>query len=229
MRITKKMYFYARLAILALVILSALYLMYYRVEKYIDFVDENDKVVDKDKFEKEEQEQAEEFITENDCVLELGARYGTVSVVINKKLSNPTDHIVVEPDSDVWEALEKNKKKSDSHFFIVKGIISETKLSLEKSGYGTTQIEDKSSTLPHFTFDQVKAMVDKPFTVLVADCEGCIQQFLNENTEILQTLRLILLEEDQGDKCDYKAVKKLLHDYNFTLLRPGFHSVWVRK
>lgn len=195
----------------------------------MDFVDENDNIVDKDKFEKEEQEQAEEYIMENDCVLELGARYGTVSVIINKKLSNPSDHVVVEPDSDVWAALEKNKKKSDSHFYILKGIISETKFSLQKSGYGTTQVEDKSSTLPHFSFEQVKGMVNKPFTVLVADCEGCIEQFLNENTEILQTLRLILLEEDQGDKCDYKAVKKLLNDYNFTAIKPGFHSVWVRK
>jgi hypothetical protein len=55
-------------------------------------------------------------------------------------------------------------------------------------------------------------MVDTPFTALVADCEGCIEHFLNENTEILKTVRIILLEEDMPDKCNYPAVKKLLKE-----------------
>ena len=209
MRISKKnlkLFLYFAVAVIGLGVLMCIN---YR-EGFTDFFDENNNKIDTQAMEKEEQDQAEEFIKSNDCVLELGGRYGTVSAIINKKLSNTRAHVVVEPDSDVWEALERNKKNSKSDFHIVKGLISNKKLSLQKDGYGTRQILDESSNLPIFTFNQIQLMVDKPFTALVVDCEGCIEQFLNENTEILQTLRIILLEEDFPNNCNYPAVKKLL-------------------
>ena len=61
------------------------------------------------RLEKQEQNLAKKYIKENDIVLELGARYGSVSCVINSKLSNKNNQVSVEPDSIVWEALEKNK------------------------------------------------------------------------------------------------------------------------
>ena len=226
MRITKKkrkLCFFIALALLVLALC-----LYINKEGFENFYDENNKKIDIEKIEKEEQEQAQEYIKDFDCVLELGARYGTVSEIINKKLKNPLNHVVVEPDCDVWESLEKNKKNSGSQFQIIKGFISNKKLSLKKGGYGTNQIADESSTIPHFTFNQVKAMVTMPFTALVADCEGCIEDFLKENTEILNTVRIILLEEDFPDKCNYGAVKKLFNDFSLYEAKPGFHSVWIR-
>lgn len=44
--------------------------------------------VDTDKIEKPEQDLANKYILENDVVLELGARYGSVSCTINNKLKN---------------------------------------------------------------------------------------------------------------------------------------------
>ena len=229
MRLSKNKYnlFFACVIIIFLIVM-----IYFNFkEEFMNFYDENDNKIDHLREEKIEQDQAEEFIEQNDCVLELGARYGTVSAVINKKLLNPYNHVVVEPDDDVWDALEKNKIRNDCKFQIVRGIISNKKLSLIKSGYATKQKEDTSSSLPHFTFSQIRNMVDKPFSALVADCEGCIEPFLNENTNILKTLRIIILEED-ADISNYDNVKKLLIKNDFEQIRSEFNglwrSVWVR-
>ena len=44
--------------------------------------------VDIEHIEKHEQDLSKQYILENDIVLELGARYGSVSCVINSKLNN---------------------------------------------------------------------------------------------------------------------------------------------
>jgi hypothetical protein len=192
-------------------------------------IDEKGNKIDINTVEKEEQDQANEYILPTDCVLELGARYGSVSVIINKKLDNPKLHVVVEPDEEVWDALETNKKNRESQFHIVKGFISNKKLGLNKGGYGSNQFEDEKSTIPNVSMEQVTALVGTPFTALVADCEGCIEMFLNENPSLLKTLRLILLEEDFTDKCNYDNVKRMLRENNFKEIKPGFHCVWVRE
>lgn len=52
------------------------------------FYDRHGKVIDTATLETEEQELAKKYIEPNDIVLELGARYGTVSCAINGKLAN---------------------------------------------------------------------------------------------------------------------------------------------
>lgn len=227
MRLSKKSKFLLY-AVIVIILLSALYLYTYS-EGYTNLYDEHNKKLDLDTWEKEEQDDAKKYILPTDCVLELGARYGTVSVVINKKLNNPLLHVVVEPDNDVWTALEKNKENSNSKFHIIKGLLSNKKFSLAKGGVRTRQVEDKESTMPHFSFDEVTKLVNKPFTVLVADCEGCIEHFLTENVEILENLRLVLLEEDEPDNCNYAIVKQLFNDYSLKQVKSGFRSVWIRQ
>jgi hypothetical protein len=73
--------------------------------------------------EKHEQDLANKYILENDIVLELGARYGSVSCTINSKLNNKNNQVVVEPDDRVWDALEKNKNNNNCEFNIVKGLL----------------------------------------------------------------------------------------------------------
>ena len=54
----------------------------------MDIRDNKGNKINIEKIEKEEQVLAEKYILEDDIVLELGARYGSVSCVINKKLNN---------------------------------------------------------------------------------------------------------------------------------------------
>ena len=84
------------------------------------FVNHLGEIIDIDRFEREEQDLAREYICPSDIVLELGARYGTVSCVINNALSTKKHHVAVEPDSRVWDALEQNRKHHKADFHILK-------------------------------------------------------------------------------------------------------------
>ena len=186
------------------------------------------------RFEKQEQNLAKKYIKKNDVVLELGARYGSVSCVINSKLSNKTNQVSVEPDSRVWEALEKNKKLNNCMFNIVKGFISEKKMDLTNiesyhGGYGSTFIYNENSKIPSYTLDEIKKKFNLKFNVFVADCEGCLEVFFDENPKIFKDLRLIMFEADYPDKCNYEKIRRLLLQNNFKAILTGFQNVYIKK
>ena len=68
-------------------------------------LDQHGNKINTDIMEIHEQHLARQFIEETDVVLELGARYGSVSCIINSKLNVKTNQVVVEPDERVWNAL----------------------------------------------------------------------------------------------------------------------------
>jgi FkbM family methyltransferase len=196
-------------------------------------VDFNGNKVDTERIEKTEQYLANKYILENDVVLELGARYGSVSCIINSKLNNKKNQVVVEPDDRVWDALEKNRINNACEFNIVKGFISNKKLSLTNldvyiDGYGATFVEDSYTKIPSYSLDEIMKTYNLKFNVLVADCEGFLEVFLDENPKIYDSLRLIIFEADYAEKCNYDKIKKNLHKNNFKKLIEGHQNVWVR-
>ena len=181
-----------------------------------------------------EQAMAEAYIQPEDVVLELGARYGSVSCRINLKLSDKTNQVSVEPDSSVWEALEKNRDSNNCKFHIVKGCISKTPRLLinEKAanGYAATTVENPISTMPHFTLDEVKQKYAiENFTVLFADCEGCLGYFFKENPTLWDSLRLFIFEADNPRECDYRTIVNTLAEKGFVEVKGGFHAVWRKE
>ena len=52
------------------------------------FYNENNEIIKHNIYEKTEQNLVNKYINEDDIVLELGARYGTVSCLINSKLNS---------------------------------------------------------------------------------------------------------------------------------------------
>lgn len=183
--------------------------------------------------EKPEQDLANEYINKNDIVLELGARYGSVSCIINSKLNNKQNQVVVEPDNRVWSALEKNKQNNNCEFNIVKGFISNKKLDLTNlevclDGYGSTFIENNNTTIPSYSLDEIKKKYNLNFNVLVADCEGFLEVFFDENPDFYKDLRLIIFEADYPDKCNYDKIKNNLIHYNFIKILEGHQNVWIK-
>jgi hypothetical protein len=56
------------------------------------------------------------------------------------------------------------------------------------------------------------------FNVLVADCEGFLETFLDENDGFLDQLRLIIFEEDRPHACNYTKIKENLVKNGFKLI-----------
>lgn len=198
------------------------------------YINENSNTVNHLEFETTEQLIALKYIKPDDIVLELGARYGTVSCVVNKLLNNKNNQVSVEPDKNVWNALDLNLTNNKCNTNVVKGFISKKSLSLNENGYSSMQQIDNSTTTPNYTLDQVKEKYNiSNFTVLIVDCEGCMESFLNENPEILSTLRLVTFEEDQPHICNYDNIKKMLTQNNFYEVENTFdvvnRPVWIKK
>ena len=198
----------------------------------MNIYDHHGKPININIYEKEEQELAKRFIKKDDVVLELGARYGSVSCVINHNLRCKTNQVVVEPDERVWEALERNKKENHCGFHIVKGFLSSKPLGLvipnSTYGYETTSKEDIGSTISFYSLEAIQDKYKLTFNVLVADCEGFLEQFIDENPTLLTTLRLILFEADCPEKCDYKKIKSILEKNDFIEYKKGFQNVWEK-
>jgi len=204
-----------------------------------DIRDENNNIININTFEKTEQDFAYKYIEPNDIVLELGARYGSVSCIINCKLDNKTNQVSVEPDSNIWKALENNKKNNNCKFNIVKGFVSNKKLDLIKTdssgkdlGYGVMSVENNNSSIKSYTLEQIQKKYNLKFNVLVADCEGFLETFFDENPTIYDDLRLIIFEADNSDKCNYDKIRNNLASKNFINKEEGFlngfQNVWIK-
>jgi FkbM family methyltransferase len=197
------------------------------------FHDENGKVINHAKLEVQEQSLAREYIQSGDCVLELGARYGTVSVAINQRLHDKRGHVCVEPDERVWAALDANLALNGCSPRVWKGYVSRVRQSLTNlhvyyGGYGATSIPDEKSGASHTTVHELEAEVGRPFNVLVADCEGFLEAFLRENPALLESLRMAIFEADYPDKCNYEYVRRSFNAAGLVPIRTGFQNVYVR-
>jgi FkbM family methyltransferase len=184
------------------------------------------------RYEKREQDLVTQYIEKDDVVFELGGRYGSVSCTINSKLHLKTNQVVVEPDQRVWDALERNKRANNCGFHIVKGFVSNKKLSLTNldcyNGYGATSVEDSSSSVPSYTMKEIIQRYKLEFNVLVADCEGFLETFFDENPDFYNGLRLVMFEADYTSKCNYTKIRNELQNKGFREVVNGHQNVWIK-
>jgi len=194
----------------------------------MDIRDECGQRIDINSVEKAEQDLANKYIDKNDVVFELGARYGSVSCTINLKLKCKTNQLVVEPDQKVWEALERNKVANGCEFHIIKGFISNKKLNLTGEGYSSSFVEDDNTNIPSYSLDDIKRQYNLKFNVLIADCEGFLETFFDENPTFYDNLRLIIFEEDCPSKCNYSKIRGALKMKGFKEIYNYHQNVWLK-
>jgi FkbM family methyltransferase len=193
--------------------------------------DEKGNYVPYERIEVQEQHDANAFIKPDDKVLELGARYGGVSITINKILKDKKNHVAVEPETKIWDALEHNRNRHYCEFQICKGAISNKPLKINDGGYQgfgnftslAKQAED--GDIPLFKISDFN--ID--FNVLVVDCEGALENFYNENKDFFKNLRLILYERDRKEYCNYEYLEDEFKKLGFKVVRDcGSHVAIVK-
>jgi len=197
-------------------------------------------------YEQFEQYLVSRWIKPNDVVLEIGARLGVVSSCINRMLSNKTNHVVIEPDTRIYDVLLENRKITKSHFQVCTNVLgnSPLRLVLEDEGLGTRALNDgevneNTITVPNITVSNFFAKYKLKFNVLVIDCEGCLCKLIEENgDELLENIRFVLFEMDNQELCKYDIVVDKLIELGFKFIdRITFHKnstdqhfqqVWIR-
>lgn len=182
-----------------------------------EFYNEKDEKIDHYNNEIDEQYQAYKFIKPEDTVLELGGRYGSVSVVINKLIKDKNSHVVVEPDENVLPSLEKNKKLNKCDFTVCPKFISNKSKKIVYDGYGTRiqDSDDNSDNEKQISYQEFKELYPQKFNVLIADCEGCLEEFLENMGNDFNHLNKVIYEADQSHMCDYEKIKEKLINSGF--------------
>lgn len=178
------------------------------------YYNEKEELINHKVIESTEQRLSEKHIKPEDVVLELGARYGTVSCLVNRIINDKKNHYVVEPDNLVWNALEDNMEINECKFNIIKGVISskDNKYKLEGSGYAKTSVIDNTYGVSQIETYEIP---DAPFNTLIADCEGYLETFYNENKDFFKKINKIIMECDMPDKCNYQYLLNELFNIGF--------------
>jgi FkbM family methyltransferase len=191
--------------------------------------DEHGNLIDTKRNENDEQLIAKYCIEKGARVLELGARYGTVTY----QIAQHAKHVVaVEPDEKVWDALENNLGTLLlNNVSLLKGFLSKKPQELldQKNGYAKWSEENSNSKSKLFTLADAEEFVGGKFDTLVADCEGCLPTFLQENPDVLQTIHTVIYEADRVENADYGYVEHVLIENGFSCSLQGFQNVWTRR
>ena len=198
------------------------------------FLDERGIEIDTGHLEVEEQRMARTYIQPHHVVLELGARFGTVTYAINARLADKSAQVSVEPDFRVWKALEANLAYNDcKQVRLHKGFVSNKPLMMATKdlagGYGASSAPAKADDeAPHISLRDLEVREGLKFTALVADCEGYLGTFLNENPQLYDQLELVIFEADHWWRCDYKKIRRDLEAHGFIGVEIGFQSVYKK-
>jgi len=198
------------------------------------FINERNEKVNYDRYEKREIDLIKKFIKEDDVVLELGARYGGTSIAINQILKDKKKQVSVDPDSRVWESLETNKKNHQCEFIIIKGTISNKPQKIIKESRKFDDNNDWATYTEECREGHgTERAVNYPlpllnFNVLVADCEGFLETFYDENKNMFPYLRLIIFEKDRPDFCNYDRLINEFKMLGFKCIQNDFHSVFMK-
>tara|TARA_B100001564_G_scaffold360024_1_gene384829 strand:- start:6301 stop:6951 length:651 start_codon:yes stop_codon:yes gene_type:complete len=212
------------------------------------FIDRNGEPVNVD-FEADEQFLVRKYLPKDASVLELGARYGTVSCVISQVLDDPTKHVAVEPDKSVIEALNKNRDSNGGKFHIFEGVVSNTGYEMgyidpafKLYEYGTYTKKSENPTINNISLNSLCEKYKLNFDCIVADCEGFFCDFVEENPEAIKNMRVVIYEQDgtpwQEYIKKYERLDSIMEEYEFRRVHtiphpdyennPHLHNVWIK-
>merc|ERR1719217_1996100 len=108
--------------------------------------------------------------------MEFGARWGTTTCELAKKVGNSGTVIAVEPDAGVHSFLESNIKSKNCHAHVLRAVLGDKPIKMMSTGYATHTEEVDAETpgaTPAFHIDEIEEALGKKVDTLLIDCEGC--------------------------------------------------------
>ena len=151
-----------------------------------------------------------QYINPNSKILEIGSNIGRNSCIIAKLLKDSSNLTTIETIKKSIEILTKNKNQNNLRFNIIEGALS--KKPLIQKGW-RCQIQENDIILPGFT--KVKtfnySLIKDNYDTLVIDCEGAFYYILIDFPEILNNIKLIIIENDFIDIKHKEYVDNLLN------------------
>lgn len=156
---------------------------------------------------------AVKWIPSDATVLEVGARYGSVSCAISRVLRESGKQVSMDADERVWAALEQNRANLKCNFHVAKGLLGKRDGKIFENRYGTLASTNTSfsgnvvATVPHFTVDDLERMHNLKFDTANFDCEGCFAHVVSTFPSFFDQLKLLIVEVH--DEPEAQAVAQL--------------------
>ncbi len=189
-----------------------------------------------------EQMMATRYLTGTEKVLEIGGNIGRNTLVISYILSQQNNYnfVSLECDLGIANQLAENKALNGLNFQIENSALSKRKL-IQK-GWDTIASEtllDGYTEVKTITLDELTKKYNIVFDTLVLDCEGAFYYILMDMPEILNNVKLIIMENDYHDITCKNYVDSILKQNNFYVdyvegggwgcCYNNFFEVWKRK
>ena len=175
----------------------------------------NSDIKNRHNIERPEQELIAKFLPNDCCVLEMGGESGTTSLIINKILKDPTNHVLVEPSKISITKLNYVQSLYNTKFHIVHGYVGRN-----KDAHIKLWPECQYSTMVDLS--ELENLVNQKVDVLVIDCEGAFYNILQDIPEILDSIRLIIIEMDGPDN-NVPFIREKILEKKFELVHSQAH------
>ena len=191
-----------------------------------------------------EQKMAVRYLSGNEKVLELGSNIGRNSMIISKILTDSSNLVTFETSPHIAAVLRENKRINNLNFHIENAALSTRKL--VQRGWDTFP----SDTVPAgfipvdiISYAELQKKYNMNFDTLVVDCEGALYYILLDMPEILEHVKLLIMENDYSNPLHKQYVDEVLHAHNFNVVyaealvghegvfphtRNEFFQVWKR-
>jgi FkbM family methyltransferase len=167
-----------------------------------------------------EQMMAVRYLKGDEKVLEIGGNIGRNSLIIASILNknNNNNFVSLECDYDICNQLKHNKEKNKLNFYIENSALS--KRNLIQKGWNTV-VSDKVlvgyKPVNIISWEELNNKYNINFDTLILDCEGAFYYILIDMPEILNNIKLIVMENDYWDITKYNYVNNKLKENNFIL------------
>lgn len=187
-----------------------------------------------------EQMMSVRYLTGNEKVLEIGGNIGRNSLVIAHILKEKNNNFVsLESDKDIADQLTHNRNINNFHFHIEPSALS--KRSLIQRGWETfesNELIDNYKVVSIINYEQLCFKYNIVFDTLILDCEGAFYNILKDMPEILDNVKLIIMENDYTDINKKIYVDNILKRNGFKLdykkfggwgpCYYNFYEVWIK-
>jgi FkbM family methyltransferase len=179
------------------------------------------------------------YVAPDSTVLELGGCLGVMSCYVNRLLSTPTRHVVIEANPLLIPYLEQNRDANGCKFTVVHGMLSlqeQEKFYVHNLivGGSNKRVTDKCITVPGIHADMLMAQWGI-FDTLIVDIEGGELSLLREQPELFRKCSTLLIEvhpfKDILTYAEACEVENLLHQAGLkkiTCNHDNHYQVWQR-
>lgn len=145
------------------------------------------------------------YLFGNEKILEIRGNIGTTtlfmaSILNNYNFNNDINLVTVEPNANMSNKLEENKKINNFNFHIETSIL-------------TNKISNPEVTT--ITYEELKNKYNIIFDTLVIDCDGGLYNILHDTPEILDDINLIIMKNDYDRISKKTYIDEVLTHKNF--------------